>query len=75
MALHIIKNYTGNPSKYDGLLIDTSIKATSLCKEHIATNLRLSCPDRITVIVTTPFIFRHFGAFLEHPAVTMGTEQ
>lgn len=71
MSLHIIKNYTGNPTDRKGILIDTTLKATRICKEQVADNLRLQNPEVITVIVISPSLCRHFGAYLEHPAVTM----
>jgi|GEM_PF-5229252 len=71
MPLHIIKNYSGKPLQRDGIVIDSTIKATRICKNTITYNLRLGDPAIITVIVISPHIFRHFGAFLEHPDVSM----
>ena len=71
MPLHIIKNYTGKPAQRDGIIIDTTLKATRICKNMIADNLRLGNPELITVIVCSPSIFRHFGGILEHPEVSM----
>lgn len=71
MSVHIIKNYTGKPIQREGKVIDTTLKATRLCKDTIADNLRINDPELITVIVISPSIFRHFHAFLEHPLVSM----
>lgn len=77
MSLHIIKNYSGKHLVgRGGKVIDTTLKATRLCKDTIADNLRLGDTELITVIVISPSIFRHFHSFLEHPAVSMeGVQQ